>query len=559
MRPGCHEDRSRQEVARRIFKLKTILGGGYVWLVGSIVAFTLYFASALPQSSREFLNPLLSGLGLAENVDDPIMPTVLSQRAATAPFVQSWANTSSESIKPFLLWRWLGAADRKLPAPTEQKSYLSVYEIDFEAWPWDYKLGRALLLGSLIPIVLTFVFSKRFFGAEEKETAVGTDDKPSKLIDEGGHKRIVASRDDPEARAQPDRWLWPIIILTALMAFVGLFTVEPYRTHIPPFDSSLLVLFSIIWAVAAGLLSMRYSEFLFKKACKDYIHRWDWLLPSVLSVISVLSVALGLWAFGRDNLPALVVSDIFFIIVAVGVPVAVILVAPFKGGELQRWPGKVGMVFIGIFHALLQMAFPFLLVMKGTLLTWLCAIALVYLFGKAAESSMSSTKRLMHTWGLLGVWVVFGMVMLWLAYSFHPPLSSVYAGDGLFLPLGELAQWWPTYDVWWTNYNGLLQLWVSFVAGVIGALMCCVWVGWYLGVCLGFSGHNNEVGGAVRIENFKQFIRFRLTEDSLTAYVVAVDDVSVIGEPVEKGSRKKCDGSHLAPYLIDVFQLKEKP
>src|ERR1043166_6045367 len=47
----------------------------------------------------------------------------------------------------------------------------------------------------------------------------------------------------------------------------------------------------------------------------------------------------------------------------------------------------------------------------------------------------------------------------------------------------------------------------------------------YATVCFAFNGHNNEVGGAARIENFKQFIRFRLTRNDITGYVIAVDQV----------------------------------
>jgi hypothetical protein len=76
--------------------------------------------------------------------------------------------------------------------------------------------------------------------------------------------------------------------------------------------------------------------------------------------------------------------------------------------------------------------------------------------------------------------------------------------------------------------------------------MSCVWFGWYLGVCFAFNGHNNEVGGACRIEEFKQFIRFRLTENGLTGYVIAID------QPQRKGS-------DLKPKIVDVFHLRVKP
>ncbi len=104
----------------------------------------------------------------------------------------------------------------------------------------------------------------------------------------------------------------------------------------------------------------------------------------------------------------------------------------------------------------------------------------------------------------------------------------------------------------------------AILSGIIGAVMSCIWFGWYLAVCfLNFQGHNNEVGGAGRIENFKQFIRFRLTKDSLTGYVIAVDDVSRIGKPDDSkikvdGKIPRKDGSYLEPKLIDVFRLTVK-
>jgi hypothetical protein len=53
--------------------------------------------------------------------------------------------------------------------------------------------------------------------------------------------------------------------------------------------------------------------------------------------------------------------------------------------------------------------------------------------------------------------------------------------------------------------------------------MSCVWFGWYLAVALLFNGHNNEAGGAARLQGYKQFMRIRLRQDDLTAYVIGFD------------------------------------
>lgn len=66
----------------------------------------------------------------------------------------------------------------------------------------------------------------------------------------------------------------------------------------------------------------------------------------------------------------------------------------------------------------------------------------------------------------------------------------------------------------------------------------------YLAVSLAFNGHNNEAGGAARIEGFKQLIRFRINRDGLTGFVIAIDKPNTIGG---KG--------HLEPRLVDVFKV----
>jgi hypothetical protein len=125
-------------------------------------------------------------------------------------------------------------------------------------------------------------------------------------------------------------------------------------------------------------------------------------------------------------------------------------------------------------------------------------------------------------------WVAYGLLTLAL-----PWLVMELAGEaGSFFPI-ELRGGW-------------LALWLPLLAGLIGLVMSCVWFGWYLGVCFAFNGHNNEVGGACRIEEFKQFIRFRLTEDGLTGYVIAVD-------------KPQMPGRNLKPKVVDVFHLRVKP
>ena len=88
------------------------------------------------------------------------------------------------------------------------------------------------------------------------------------------------------------------------------------------------------------------------------------------------------------------------------------------------------------------------------------------------------------------------------------------------------------------------KFFLCFLGAVIGALMSCVLFGWYLAVSLAFNGHNNEAGGAARIEGFKQLIRFRINRHGLTGFVIAIDEPNT-----------SAGTGQLKPRLIDVFRL----
>jgi hypothetical protein len=73
------------------------------------------------------------------------------------------------------------------------------------------------------------------------------------------------------------------------------------------------------------------------------------------------------------------------------------------------------------------------------------------------------------------------------------------------------------------NFTQSSPILVYIAAGLVGLVMTCVTFGWYLAVSLAFNGHNNEAGGAARIESFKGFIRINITPKALTAYVIGFD------------------------------------
>jgi len=393
--------------------------------------------------------------------------------------------------------------------------------------PWDLLTGVLLFLLSLAPLVVA-IFSKKLYGTPST-SPMGAEVKEG-YVKKTRKGEVGIKETDPEIYATPEKWLWVATVASSLMFFLGLFMIKPYRMHITPFGSSMIVLFSTLWALAAVGLSIRYSEFLFKKSHRTYIFLSDWGLTWVLSFLSVLSLAFGLWGFGRNNRPELLVWDVIFVLVLVGT-FAALLVLPFKvGGELLQPHGRVvrgaGKFLIGFWHAVLQLAIPFVLIKRGSILTLVIFVVLIFAPIKIGELFLRRNSRL----GLVLTWLIYGALML----------SLPYLAEGLHLPLSH-----PFLDKEWTAWWGLVP---ALLAGLVGAVMSCVWFGWYLAVCFAFNGHNNEVGGAARIEEFKQFIRFRLTEDGLTGYVIGFDD------PKMDNARHE-----LKPKIIDVFRLKARP
>jgi hypothetical protein len=499
------EARSRAAVSNRLFKFWNVLNGGRVWLAGLILAFTIYFGATVPQSSRQFI----SNVGLLNRL------TLTNLESIEPTIVQPGNSQPCESVRPFWLWTRLGLVEAEWQPPAncvaEKPTY---FFLQASSWPLDLVMGQVFIWSSLIAIIVTLIlsaFSKKIFN----------DDSPYK---KGG---------------DPDKKLWPIIIGTALFVIIGLFSIKPYRDHLTPFVSSLLVLFSIFAAMTAIVLSVRYGEYRFKKSFVAG-DGGDRLLEVSCWLIAVAIVACGLWFFGKNNLPAFLISDILFMTVLIAAVVGIMLL-PFKvAGDLLYTRPKpiqiVGKSLIGIWHLILQLLVPYILIRNGNYVAWALAAVLLVLPIPLAQNLLKKDNRI----GLSLLWLAYGGVMLTLPWITARGLSLF---DQSYAPV-------------FSNTTGWMGLLPSALAGGAGAIICCLWTGWYFAICFVFNGHNNEVGGAARIEEFKQFIRFRLTRNGLTGYVIAVDDVSLVGETDANG--RILDGSDLKPKLIDVFHLIPK-
>jgi hypothetical protein len=501
------EDDSRKAVAERLFKFWNVVQGGYVWLAGLIIAFTIYFGVTVPKSSREFI----SNFGILNTLHltnwERIGPTIL-QLDDVSPCAP---------VQPFSLWTGLGVVSGEWRPTNCTPANPGYFFPEVSTWPRDLIIGQVFTwvsLAATLALLYISLFTKWIF-----------DDTASPFEKRNLNLKLV-----------------PIVAVIALLTIIGLLTVQPYRDHITPFVSSLIVLYAIVVAVTAMAVNVRYSEYVFRKSfvpadtsLKGKVSSFiDDYFPWALWILAIIAVSFGLWFFGKNNLPAYLISDIVFIVVLVGATLGIILLSLKVSGALSRQNKIVrgaGRLLIGVWHLLLQLLVPFVLVKLGSWLDWGLAAILLVLPIPLARYLLAKNSR----FGLSLLWLVYGAVMLTLPYI--------------------TGKFWPSPPVF-TGISGWWALLPAIVAGAFGAILCCLWTGWYFAICFAFNGHNNEVGGAARIEEFKEFIRFRLTPEGLTGYVIGLNSVSVVDEEDEDGRVQ--DGRDLQPRLIDVFHLTPK-
>lgn len=321
-------------------------------------------------------------------------------------------------------------------------------------------------------------------------------------------------------------FLWALIFASfASLAFGirGLWQSVGLLTRL---GHSLIILLGLVWSVMAVVQSVWYSEWLFDAASRDSEEaRRQWPLW-VLMILAVLGFGSTVWFFGRHESGYLVSDIVVLIVVALAVG-GLTYFAVSTGGGLKRGAGKVAFGLLGLSHGLLQLIVPFLLVRKGHLLWASLAMAAVVVVFKYLGRWLAKKKS---GWPLAAAWVLLGAALVAVPFVLNTDLKPHLFGGGMINS--------PT-DGWW-------RLGLCLLAAAAGAILSCVLFGWYLAVALAFNGHNNEAGGAARFEGFKQFVRFRLTRERLTGYVVAFDAPST-------------DGRSLRPKIVDVFHVSDRP
>lgn len=287
----------------------------------------------------------------------------------------------------------------------------------------------------------------------------------------------------------------------------------PVRPDLRHFWNSGIVFLSLIILVASIVLNLLYSKHLDKKTRERLITTLDYWPNWVMTAIGIAAPVAAIWFYGKGEASHLL-SDLIFLTVLSIATFGLIAVAVIVGASFQRTWGKIGFAFLGIWHAILQVATPFLLLRVGNLWMIVAEFAMMFFF---ILLGIWLVRRDASRWVLLLTWLVYGALALFLPIRFSDATAR--------LPVGWMA------------------VLFFLLAAAVGAMVICVWFGWYLLICLNFGGHNDEAAGAARIENFKQFIRLRVREQDVTVYVIGLDQVHI-------------EGSKLRPKIIDVFHLK---
>lgn len=565
------EEVSREAVAEEIFNPLKVFKGGGVGVIGAAIALILAFSAIANDSARPALHNfgLFNVLGITKKEQyesTVVLSDTQKEEGSSAPQAQATraraatetnaqisqpapsatpsaaSDKQPQSVKPFFLWRKLvqNPWTPRLADGTEEecKPLRYLWGKCSVIWPVDFTIGTVLLL--LTPLVTIWTFyqtEKAYKLAKKQEEDKSGAREPQKHDEE-------ANRKNAEKVAKMLWWgLWPPLILNVILAVIGVLSIIPYRPFITPFGNSLWVFLTLFWTVSSIIVSLRYSDWLFIQASKTTVNREDWLITWAMTFAVLASLAVGLWLFGKNNLPAYLVADIIFVTVLIATFAGLIYVAVTTGGEHLKKAGKAGMALVGVWHWLLQLGVALFLLKKGTWLTVLLVPLVFFIFMALGKWFMKENYR----WRLVAAWVGYGALMLAL-----PPLVYKWLASWSPSKLKTILFWphpfgldssFASYE-WWGTFLGFWQLVPLALACVFGLVFSCIWVGWYFAVCLRFNGHNNETGGAARIENYKQFIRIRLRENDLTAYVIAVDT------PREKGS-----DMHGDVRIVDVFQL----
>ncbi len=170
--------------------------------------------------------------------------------------------------------------------------------------------------------------------------------------------------------------------------------------------------------------------------------------------------------------------------------IALVLFASLRGAD--DLPGRlprIGLGVLGLAHAAMQLVLPYLLISRGWLVAAVTIAAMLIAFAPLGKVMYRRAPAVLLT----ALWLVQGL----------GAIAVLYWG-----PWGPASQDWST----------------TVLALLVGGFVVPMQFGFYLLTCGAWSGYNNEAGITARATACKQWIRFHVTRDALTGYVIGIDD-----------------------------------
>jgi len=372
---------------------------------------------------------------------------------------------------------------------------------------------------------------------------------------------------------------WALLLCPGLgVLLLAWWNYEHMSQSLPRFANSIAILFSLLVAGTAAGVANRYSGWLFEQAYRIKVTLFSYIPVMGLSGVALLTLVTAIVRCGRQAAGYMLI-DLLFLTAVLAVLGGCIYLAAGVGNHLPKLSRYLGFGALGASHGILQLLVPFVLIWFGNGGTFVVALSvvavatLVPLVLLALRIDGFVNKLLLSlSWVIVGALVLFVIPWLW-----HRPLTGPWElsesvvmwsaavcvgiitfafahGSALARALLANIGFWVAalfMVVFYRYVDAVPAMWV--LAGLIGAVMSCVWLGWYFAVSLVFDGHANEAGSTARTEDYKNFIRFRLTEDSLTGFVIGIDF------PYAPPNENAPDGSANKARLIDVFTLKCGP
>jgi hypothetical protein len=220
----------------------------------------------------------------------------------------------------------------------------------------------------------------------------------------------------------------------------------------------------------------------------------------------------------------------------------------FQGGK--RLPGlqRAAVTLLGMVHTLAQLSTP-LVCARFVTTSWVTAAVGIGVALMAWVLLVATRVPFKRRW-------VGGVLLLWLLSWLGGTLLLFVAARG------HLVE--PS-----TALDGL---WRFAAGGVVAIPISTSHFAWYLAATGLLNGHNNEVGGAARITEFRQLIRFHVHDEKLTGYVIKVTTDPTYEAPTRaswlrrqldkhlfddpQASPARCQGRNLRFELVDVFTIQ---